>query len=969
MKNRTAKRRRETLPSADVSSSSISTASDADNPPYNCRAADADLDPDLKMIVHLKCGCGAKGCVRLYKSGAYTYVQDELMSAKICANFQTYGGIDRGKAKGNLVSIQKGKTLSSAVDPATFILTSSDADHPAFNFTTSHVDLFEDPYHLIYLISLLETELDPSEYKVKFYDAPHFNPKAVFQDPGYPKVVTLREHAVDRSEFHKEMIGWWIQKEDLPEDDLKMVVHLKCQCGAKGCVYWYNDEHFTYYQDELIAVLSRKYAYFGTCCSCPSYLSWCGIAREAVEEIDSEKKIVSVHTPKILPLAYHPTFDFTATDLGLFRYFYFFYFVLMLEGKLDRSQYVKVIPSYFLIFPFLLSLQIKDPEYYPFNTNFSGEPEPHPNPNAVFKYGDFPTVITLCRPSLDRSEFEEESIGWWIQKEKLPRDDLKMIVHLKCYCGAHGCVGCYKDGGFSWSKGIQFSLVLVQHKDKDFLVAFGECRKEPANQVVDAVIAIANEEDRLNMVIPSFEIVSLDSGYPRVATTDPKRSEFYQERIGWWIQKTKLPEDLKMIVHLKCECGAKGSVSWYKNGFSAHIKEELVSAKKLNFAFFGTNCSCKNYETYCGIEIGKPKGNLVSIHKGKTLPSAVDPLTNSILIPIDADHPAFNFTASHFDLFGYPYHVINLISLLESELDPSEYNKGFPAEPIFNPKAVFQDPGYPKVVTMRRLAVDRSEFHNKTIGWWIQKKDLPEDDLKMVVHLECECGAKGCVYWYNDEHFSYCQDELIAVVSKKYAYFGTCCSCKSHLSWCGIAREAVEEIEAEKKSAFIQTPKVLPLAYRYRPVFDFTATDLGLFQYFYFYYFVLMLEGKLDRSEYIKIRDPECLSFDTNIYGEPLPHPNPKQCSSMETIGWWIQKKDLPRDDLKMIVHLKCYCGDHGCVGCYKDGGFSWSKDEISAVVTGKVAYFATSCMCGCHTTHCGIARDKSIDEFLAAGG
>ena len=30
-----------------------------------------------------------------------------------------------------------------------------------------------------------------------------------------------------------------------------------------------------------------------------------------------------------------------------------------------------------------------------------------------------------------------------------------------------------------------FSLVLVQHKEKDFLVAFGGSKKEPSNQVQD----------------------------------------------------------------------------------------------------------------------------------------------------------------------------------------------------------------------------------------------------------------------------------------------------------------------------------------------------------------------------------------------------------------------------------------------------------------------------------------------------
>ncbi|OMO68790.1 hypothetical protein CCACVL1_19827 [Corchorus capsularis] len=477
------------------------------------------------------------------------------------------------------------------------------------------------------------------------------------------------------------------------------------------------------------------------------------------------------------------------------------------------------------------------------------------------------------------------------------------------------------------------------------------------------------------------KIVILDPDYPKVLTLicDPNRSSFYEETIGWWIQKEDLPKNLKMILHLKCYCGAKGSVLWYKSGVYRYPLNEIMSSEKQKFVYFATLCKCGSCVSYCGIEIGEGGFKRLNIQRGKTIPLAVNPATIN-LTSSHADHPAFNFTVSDLALFRDSYHL-KLILLHEN---PSKYKGKFPESPNPNPKAIFKDSDYPTVIPLCELAVDRSGFHEKTIGWWIQKEDLPEDELKMIVHLECKCGAKGYVYWY-DEGFSYTKDDLIAVLSRKSVYFGTRCSCASDITWCGIVRGAANKKKEKKagRKSFSITPKILPSALH--PAFNFSATDPGLFQHFYFYNLVMLLEGKVDRSDYDKqIVDPEC-SF-CNIDFSFLPHPNPKavfKCLDYptvialsrlspdrsefhnETIGWWIEKEGFPRDDLKMIVHLKCICGAYGCVGCYNDGGFSWTKDRISAVLSRKVSYFATSCMCGSHTTHCGITLDKSIDELI----
>ncbi|OMO83713.1 hypothetical protein CCACVL1_11259 [Corchorus capsularis] len=514
-------------------------------------------------------------------------------------------------------------------------------------------------------------------------------------------------------------------------------------------------------------------------------------------------------------------------------------------------------------------------------------------------------------------------------------------------------------------------------------------------------------------------------GYPKVIAlynSDPNRCEFHKERTGWWIQIKNLPEDdLQMIVHLRCDCGAEGCVRWYNDGFARWSQEKLVSIINQNVTYYGTRCQCGSRVSYCLIDRRLAKRKRVLIQMGKTLPSADRNSTDA------DDHPGFNFTASDLALFKHIYHV-NLILLLEGKLDASQYDKKDRNKPKFNRNAVFNDGDYPQVIPLNKHAPDCFEFEKKRIGWWIQKTELPEDDLRMVVHLDCECGAKGCVCWYNDGGFAWSQDELRAVISRKFAYFGTLCFCGSHSSWCAIRREPVtaneqmeaeieaetetetegeetetegetetetegeEIIEAETETEGIQTPKILPSSLGGHPAFNFTASDIGLFQKFYFYNLMLLFEGVIHRSRYNKIVDPDCHIL-TKYFIEPHPNPNavfhygdyPKVITlrrlaldrsefHTETYGWWIDKEEdidlrLREDDLKMVVQMVCCCGAEGRVNWYKDGRCSWRKDQISAVLSRKVAYFATSCMCGSTVPHCGIQLDKSIDEFLVAGG
>ncbi|OMO53693.1 hypothetical protein CCACVL1_28435 [Corchorus capsularis] len=449
--------------------------------------------------------------------------------------------------------------------------------------------------------------------------------RAVFEEPNYPKVISLLVAEADRSEFHKKRIGWWIQNDNLPEESLKMIVHLKCDCGAEGCV--------TCIMMESLSV---------------NRVSSCGIAREAVADKkmeESTRKFLpsaawSIQTRKFLPPAAsiltdfdadHPAFKFTASDLYMFQdsdddYVNDVYAIWLLEHELEHSI------------------------QYP---NCS-------NPREVFQEPSYPNVISLFggEPGEPvRSVFDE--------KKDLPKDDLKMVVHLKCYCGVEGCVYWYNDGGLSWSK---VTLSAVRSRMCAYFATCCSCGSHvthcgivteasavdpaasipttwsasyaglPAFNFKATDLALLNDFDIFNVIlllegvydpseydkitdVPNPKAVFCEPGYPRVITLGedaPARSEFHNETIGWWIQKSELAEDIKMIVHLKCNCGAKGSVTWFNDGnfkLSQGDKLSVILSRKV--AYLGTSCMCGSDKTHCGIAFHKSIDKILGLGKKK----------------------------------------------------------------------------------------------------------------------------------------------------------------------------------------------------------------------------------------------------------------------------------------------------------------------------------------------------------------
>ncbi|OMO53710.1 hypothetical protein CCACVL1_28402 [Corchorus capsularis] len=577
------------------------------------------------------------------------------------------------------------------------------------------------------------------------------------------------------------------------------------------------------------------------------------------------------------PTAFHPASDFTVSDL-------------------------KKINDSFRLSLLLVDELIQDPDCC----------------RALFQDPNYPKVMSLLKGEPDRSEFHQKRIGWWIQNDNLPQP--------RPFCSSN--VSSKKLIPESGAKSQRVSTLTP----KALALAV-----ELAASIPDSAADLAQIDDsiRLSLLLVDELIqqsirrraVFREPNYPKVISLlvgEADRSEFHKKRIGWWIQNDNLPEEsLKMIVHLKCDCGAEGCVYLYNDGEFIFKQDTITASRSEKFAYFATHCSCGSKVSSCGIFQDSD----------------------------DVDYVK--------DVYA--------IWLLEHELGNSiQYPD------CSNPREVFQEPSYPNVISLFGGEPVRSVFDEETIGWWIQKKDLPKDDLKMVVRLKCYCGVEGCVYWYNDGGFSWSQVTLSVVRSRMCVYFATLCSCGSRVSQCGIVREALP----------VDPAAPIPTAwssYADLPAFNFKATDLALLNDADIFNVLLLLEGLYDPYEYDKITD--------------VPHPNPKAvfCEPgyprvitlgedaparsefhNETIGWWIQKSELA-EDLKMIVHLKCNCGAKGSVTWFNDGKFKLSqgddklsvilsrKDKISAVLSRKVAYFASSYMCGSHITDCGIARDKSI--------
>ncbi|OMO98389.1 hypothetical protein COLO4_13929 [Corchorus olitorius] len=163
--------------------------------------------------------------------------------------------MEESVAKRRRVSTPTPKTLALAVELAASI---PDADYPSDS--DSAADLAQ----------------------IQVSDSP--NRKAVFKVPNYPIVMPMYKRAPERSVFDEETIGFWIQKPDLTKDDFKMVVHLKCGCGAKGFVNYYDDGNLYWNQDELIGILLPK-----------------------------ERKKPYLHLDRLARIAFHPSGEYLAT--------------------------------------------------------------------------------------------------------------------------------------------------------------------------------------------------------------------------------------------------------------------------------------------------------------------------------------------------------------------------------------------------------------------------------------------------------------------------------------------------------------------------------------------------------------------------------------------------------------------------------------------------------------------------------